>query len=163
LTFIPHCDIIRFVKSIDAHKHRKDVAVIKKNTLLRHILPIIAAIAFIPLIFAGSSLNFSDSERFSRKNVHTAITCGGFRLAVISAPEELLPSNTARIVRWDNSRKNNQPKSFGLCSKESSLLLFLAVLFYTAVLLRRKKLFISNRYIIKYIHDKDGLKITSPY
>lgn len=129
------------------------------NSFTRRLFALLIAFSFLPLLISGNDSNRTRNNLSSDLGAQNSITCDVYRFAVVICAEELLPSGTARLTRYDTSRKFIHPRRIYNYSKGNTYLLFAASVLFIILFLVYRRIYGSRRFIIKYIHDQDGHKI----
>ena len=135
----------------------------KRKNFKYRMLALFAALLLLPLMFsAQSSVRVKDDSQNSLQ-VYDMLPCDFDCNVLIVTSKELLCTNNVRITRCEGLRSQYQPRCFDYCFKGNSCLICAAVLLYMIIYSSRRKLCLSRRFIIKFIHDQDGHKIAAPF
>ncbi|WP_028519410.1 hypothetical protein [Ruminococcus flavefaciens] len=135
----------------------------KKKAFIRYILALSMVLSLLPLLCSAQSFLRLDSPHQNRLKYYDTLPCDAEHIAVIAAAERILPTSHIRLTRCDPLHDQYQPRSSDRCFKGNSWSFFTAGLLYIIIYYVIRKLCFSRRYIIKYVHDQDGHKITAPF
>lgn len=135
----------------------------KQNTFLQRIAALFSVLTFIPLLFSSNNIKWNNNEQTSSSDPHILLTCDVYQLTEFLSLEELLPTSGTRISHFTPSKRLVQPKCLDYCFEGVYFILFAASILFIALRTRNKRICFSRRYIIKYIHNQDGIKITPPF
>lgn len=126
------------------------------------ILALLTALFFVPLLLSGGTLRSAETSPLSGQQMQYAVSeCDVYAQTSIVSAQELLPANTVRITRCSSTKSGQQPGIVYIILLSFLLAAAVCILYLTV---RRTDRDIGRirRFIIKYIHDKDGHK-SSPF
>ena len=134
-----------------------------KKAFRKNIIVLFLAFSLLLLLLPSQSFLRLNSAHQNSLKYYDTLPCDVEHIAVIAAAERILPANQIRLTRCDPLHDQYQPRSFDRCFKGNSWSFFPAWLLYIIIYYFFRKLCCSRRYIIKYVHDQDGHKITAPF
>ena len=135
----------------------------KRKSFKYRMLALFVAFLLLPLMFsAQSSVRVKDDSQNSFQ-AYDMLPCDFNCNGLIVTSKELICTNNVRITRCEVLRSQYQPRCFDYCFKGNPCLICAAVLLYMIIYSSRRKLCLSRRFIIKFIHDQDGHKIVTPF
>ncbi len=133
----------------------------KNSKAFYRITAFIIAFSCLPLLFLTSSE--SPRQQIPRQQTHPCISAfNSIALPVTDTPEESIEKNSLRLLSRFHSRTGKEPPgNINYWSGGIMFLLIAACILYSSVSLFHKGNTFSRRFIIKFIHDKDGHKAYS--
>ena len=129
----------------------------KSTKLSKRLLALAVVFSFLPLIF---SFNNETADTYRPKQ-QTGFTISAFSTSFPLSPisEESLQKNTARLSRFHTYKNLDPPRRINYWFGGKLFLFIAAFIIFAALILFHKGNTYTRRYLIKYIHDKDGHKI----
>ena len=136
----------------------------KQTNRFMRAFALLIALSVLPLFLTSNNIRGADSSRFGSLYPDTRIVSNNIlSLPVAAYTEELLPISQSRITSVHSVRRFDRPQPFSIYFNGGLVLLQISLLLLTSALLLRSGANYSQKSIIKYIHDQDGCKNTSPY
>lgn len=148
--------VIRREKSLILLK--KGERSVKRKIFVRHLLALFTVFSVLPLLLSGNEISGGNGNRISGSGSHSVVSCALFRFADSFCTEQFLPFHTEKITQYRTARRLNHPRHMVCCAARRSVFFFAVSILCTASFSANRTLYYSRRFIIKYIHDQDGLK-----
>ena len=132
------------------------------NSFVNKILSVILAAALLSVTALSGDTGGSNTDKnYSGKEL-ISLYAPDIGTLPLLLNEELRPSDCTHITALHTLKKLSQTRSLLTYPHGSPLLKFFVSLLYTVILMLAESITYSRRYTIKYIHDKDGHKLTAP-
>ena len=121
------------------------------------ILALFTVFSFLPLLFSIS--NEKTDTYHLKQETGFSISAFNSALPLSAVSEEILHKNSVKLSRFQSYKKLEPPSKFNYWFGGRLFLFIAAYILFTTVSIFHKGNTYTRRYLIKYIHDKDGHKV----
>lgn len=133
----------------------------KQNTFVRHLFALLITFSLFSIFLSFGDTAEANNYRFSIQSGHEASAYNNYNFVKVLNPDRILPAKNSGIGIPDSAGKTSHPKCFDFFIKSSPFLSLTACIYFVLLLFDTAEICSSNKFIIRYIHNKDGHKINS--
>lgn len=125
---------------------------------------LLSAFLFIPMLLCSNNLKpQEDNPQSLQKKGYNITIQDVCQPSAIACTEELAQSGSLRITRCGSTKRTNLPKCLDYYFNRILEFLIVAFILYLNVRFRVSGASFSCRFIIRYIHDQDGYRISPSF
>lgn len=132
----------------------------KQNTIVRHLFALLITFSFFLILLSFTGIIEANSQ-FNNQINNQPSAYNTYSLIKVLNTDKLLPVRNSVLIGKNNFKNRTHPKNFYYFLKSVSFLSLSANIFPVIFLISHQEICFCSKYIIRYIHNKDGPKLLS--
>lgn len=133
----------------------------KQNKFVRHWFALLITFSVFYILLSFGDIIEANYVQFSNQVDHRTSAYNTYSFVKVLNSDKILPAKNSELIKCNTFKGHPRPKSFDFFLKSGSFISFAAKIFSVIFLTGHTEIFFCNKFIIRYIHNKDGHKINS--